>query len=173
MGAFRFRGGIQQKPQPPLVRQPLVYDPDLGGMRISSTCWAAALSSWLSASRNDYRSVENLVERFRPFLGTSGLDLGQFDNIADALFVRMDYEEISSAEFTWDYVYLKLLESAIYIILENANPAHALVLYAISVDENETEEVWIMDPIRGYAAGSLSSFRERSPTFLIGVAKKS
>jgi hypothetical protein len=151
----------------------MVYDPDLGGMRISSTCWAAALSSWLSAARNDVRSVDDLVARFRPFLGKNGLDLSQFDEIADSLFVRMDYEEIDKADFTWEYLYDKLLQSALYIILENANPAHALVLYAITVDNSNTREVWIMDPIQGYRAGSLSAFRERSPTFLIGVAKRS
>ena len=172
MGAYLFRGGLQQKPMPPLVRQPTVYDPDLGGMRITSTCWAAALSSWLSAARNDDRSVENLVERFRPFLGKNGLDLGQFYNIADALFVRMSYEEIAKAEFTWDYLYDQLRQSALYIILENANPAHALVLYAISLDKNNTQEVWLMDPLQGYRAGSLNAFRERSPVFLVGVAKQ-
>ena len=170
MGASLFRGGIQQKPTPPLVRQPIVHDADLGGMIISSTCWAAALSSWLSASRNDDRSVENLVQWFQ--VGKNGLDLGKFDQIADAPFVRMNFEEISKAEFTWDYISLKLHESAIYIILENANPAHALVLYAITQKKDQDHEVWIMDPIQGYRVGSLSAFRERSPTFLIGVAKK-
>jgi hypothetical protein len=172
MGAQRFRGGLQQKPTPPLVKQPLVYDPDLEGMRISSTCWAAALSSWLSAARNDDWSVDKLVERFRPFLGKNGLDLGQFNEIADALFVRMQFEEIGKADFSWDYLYDKLLQSVVYVILENANPAHALVLYAISVDNSNTQEVWVMDPLQGYRAGALSAFRERSPTFLVGVAKK-
>jgi len=173
MGAYLFRGGIQQKPAPPLVRQPQVYDPDLGGMRISSTCWAAALSSWLTACRNDDKSVDYLVRFFQPYLGKSGLDLGQFDKIADALFVRMAYEEVDKAEFTWEYLSFKLHESAVYIILENANPAHALVLYAVSVDKSNTQEVWVMDPIQGYRAGPLSDFQKRSPTFLIGTAKKS
>lgn len=84
----------------------------------------------------------------------------------------MQFEEVSKAGLTWDYVSLKLQESAVYIILISGNPAHALVLYAITQANNQEHEVWIMDPIQGYRVGSLSAFRERSPTFLIGVAKK-
>ncbi len=170
MGASLFRGGIQQKPTPPLVRQPIVTDADSGIRMISSTCWAAALSSWLSSSRNDDRTVENLVQWFR--VGQDGLDLGKFDQIADAPFVRMQFEEVGKAQMTWDYLSLKLHESAVYVILINANPAHAVVLYAITQVAGQEHEVWIMDPIQGYRVGSLSGFRERSPTFLIGVAKK-
>jgi len=172
MGAYLWRKGIIQKPVPPLVRQPMVFDPDLGGMMISPTCWAAALSSWLKATRNVDRSVDYIVGFFRHYVTSKGLDLSQFGEIAEALFVRMDYEEVDRADLSWDYLWWKLEESAIYLILENANPAHALVLYAISEDRAGTQEVWLVDPIQGMRAGSLREFQKRSPTFLVGVARK-
>jgi hypothetical protein len=164
------------RPLPKIVQQPQMGDPD--NPIASPVCWAAALSSWLKASRNSDWSMGMLVQRFAPFCPSgSSLDLGYFGEVADALFVQMEYEELSGQDLTFGYLYDKLVGSDagtgsyLYIILEGKNPAHAVVGYGAKSDSTG-EYLGLMDPLRGvHAAAPLSSFRQKASDFLVGWAK--
>lgn len=170
MGAFRFEGGLAQKPVPPIVVQPRVTD-EFGITAASPTCWAAALSSWLKGVRGTDWSVSDLVQRFRPYLRGSGLDLANFDEIAGALSVRMTFEDVSPQDLTWEYLYEKLMISSVYIILAGKDPGHAVVIYSIAFDSAGTRDVRWMDPLKGsYQRGPLAKFQTLSRNFVVGWA---
>ena len=167
--------GTRRKP-PPIVKQPLVYDPGLGAWRISNTCWAAALSSWLKAARDADWGVPTLVQRFQSSSGEQGLDLGSFDRVAKALFVNMTYEEVGSGGFNFEYLYEKLNSSYLYVIKSGANPAHAVVVYGVTreAESGQKQEIGLMDPLRGaLVAGPLGGFQKMSRSFVVGWAKYS
>jgi hypothetical protein len=163
------------RPLPRIVQQPQIGDPN--DPVASPVCWAAALSSWLKATRDSDWSMGQLVQRFASFCPTGGsLDLGYFDEVAQASFVRMSYEELSAQDLTFEYLYDKLVGSHVgggsylYIVLEGKNPAHAVVGYGVKSDSSG-EYLGLMDPLRGvHAAAPLSSFRRRASDFLVGWA---
>src|SRR5215468_11009935 len=104
MGSFKERRGMVRKPLPPIVKQPQVFDSDLNSFRISNTCWAAALSSWLKVSRDENWSVEDLVTKFGGKMENAGLNLLHFDAVAESYLVRMDYQKIAGDKLTWEYL---------------------------------------------------------------------
>lgn len=164
------------RPLPTIVQQPQIGDP--GDPIASPVCWAAALSSWLKASRGSDWSTGMLVQRFAPYCSEGGsLDLGYFGDVADSLLVQMNYEELSSQDLTFGYLYDKLVGSDagqgsyLYIILEGRNPAHAVVGYGVRSDSSG-EYLGLMDPLRGvHAAAPLSSFRQKASDFVVGWAR--
>jgi hypothetical protein len=172
MGAFRERGGMVQKPAPPVVKQPVIEDPTLGTIAISNTCWAAALSSWLKVARNEDWSIGQLVKKFESFLNGSSLNLGHFDEVAESFLVRMDYETIQGAELIWEYLYDKLTWSYVYIMLVGSTMGHAMVIHAVTLDSKGTRDIHVMDPKEGLRAGALSEFQKRSSKFVVGWAKE-
>ena len=183
MGAFRQRGGMLQKPLPPWVKQLEVFDPNLAraqeasgldatGMSITNTCWAAALSSWLTAQRAVDWSVNNLNKRFEAFVNENGLDMAHFNDVAEALFVRMDYETIGQGQLTWEYLYDKLSHSYVYTMLIGSKIGHAMVIHGVTLDSQGTRDIHFMDPMVGVREGALSEYQKRSSTFLIGWAKE-
>jgi hypothetical protein len=158
---------------PPIVKQPTIGDED--HPIALPVCWACALSSWLKVVRGSEWSFRQLVQRFKPFCGDAGgLDLSQFDSVADALFVSMYWEEKNRSELTFDYLHEKLMGprgSHLYVILEGKNPAHCVVVYGLN--REKTDLVGIMDPLRGVrAAPVLSEFRQKATDFLVGWAKR-
>jgi hypothetical protein len=175
MGAFMQSGGVVHRPLPPIVAQPRLGDSNQPVA--TPTCWAASLSSWLKANRNADWSIGDLVNRFAPFCnGGLSLDFANFDEVAQAGFVNMTYDELNTSYLTFEYLYSKLAGSYeltgsyLYIVMEGKNPAHAVVGYGV-VKEKETEYIGVMDPMRGvHAREPLSSFRQRATDFLVGSA---
>jgi hypothetical protein len=161
-------------PKPKIVKQPPVGDGDI----VAPVCWAAALSSWLAAARGADWSIGNLVQRFSAFCnGGVSLDLSHLDDVADALFVSMNHEELDNADLTFDYLYDKIVApngvrgSYLYIVLLGKNPAHAVVGYGVR-NEGDAEFLGIMDPFKGVlAAPVLSDFRRRAASFWVGWAQ--
>jgi hypothetical protein len=173
MGAFKQQGGMVQKPLPPIVMQPIVEGvPGIGTLAIAPTCWAAALSSWLKAARDEDWSIGQLVNRFKPYLDGSALKLSHFNDIAESFLVRMDYETLRGSELTWEYLYDKLTYSYVYTMLINSQMGHAMVIHAITLDSTGTQDIHVMDPKEGVRVGALSAFQNRSSTFVVGWAKE-
>lgn len=158
--------------KPPLVTQPIEYDED-GIRSVSNSCWAAALSSWLGASGRSQYSVENLQQIFAAYSSSLGLKLGYFDEVASSILVNMDWEQLGQADLTFEYLYLKLQVSHLYL-MKIKSPAHVVVLYGVTRDaESGTgEEIRIMDPFYGkYKAGPLSVWRKEAKSYIVGWAK--
>ena len=173
MAAYKQRGGMVQKPSPPLVLQPVLEVPGIGTLAIAPTCWAAALSSWLIAARAEERSIADLVKTFAPYLSDGGsLQLNHFKDVAESYLVRMDFEAVRGSELTWDYLYDKLTYSYVYTMLIGSQMSHAVVIYAITLDSRGTRDVHLMDPKDGMIQGVLSMFQKRSSTFVVGWAKE-
>jgi hypothetical protein len=179
MSAVHERGGIFQKPVPPLIKQPMIGDPDSGNFLASPTCWAAALASWLKVARGRDWTVAELVARFKPYTSEGGmLQMEHLDDVTEALDVRMDYEEMPSSnphgpqKIDWDYLSDKLMWGHVYLILIKASgPAHAVVVHGVSRDSRGNEEINIMDPMYGYKVGPIDAFMKLSSSFIVGWPK--
>ena len=162
-----------QKPDPPIVMQPVLEVPGIGTMAIAPTCWAAALSSWLIAQRAEELSIPQLVNKYQQYLSDGGsLKLNHFKDVAETYLVRMDYDVIRGSELTWEYLYDKLTYSYVYTMLINSDMGHAMVIFAITLDSAGTRDIHFMDPKDGLRQGVLSDFQKRSSTFVVGWAKE-
>lgn len=159
---------------PPIVAQPTYYDEN-GYRMISMSCWAAALSSWLKGTQGSDYSVANLLQIFRWYVTKNGLDISYFDRIADSGLVNMYYDFYDPSDLTFDYIYLQLQQSYLYLMsIPASGPAHVVVLYGVVRDRatGANEEIQIMDPLFGkLKRGSLSEYRKLADSFLVGWVK--
>jgi hypothetical protein len=148
------------------------YRPKLYKQGFTPTCWAAALASWLDAvpGRID-RDPDFLLEFFRAYTVNEGfLPWGNFENVAESIIIRMDYEVVGGANMDRDYVLDILKWSPIYLIAMppgsgSDNIAHARVIWNLTNDG-----VLAVDPIQGHISWSYAKMKHFY-TILVGWAK--
>jgi Papain-like cysteine protease AvrRpt2 len=167
MSAFKENNGLFQKPKPPVVGQ---KDAD-GTFRMR--CWAAALSSWLSAARGLNWTMDDVIKMFKTLLASNdGLPFENFKQVAENLMVQMNYDIITPEDLSEDYLVRMLRRSHLYIVMAgNQGVSHAMVVHGVS-RRGEKPFIWGMDPMQNsYTVGPLSDFAAFGQKFLVGYAK--
>ena len=124
----RSSGWVDALPKPPLVAQEEAWD-----------CWAAALSSWLRATRSVYFTREQLVERsqrIKGFIG-GGPQMSSDPRLFINLINTAEMQPIGMMTKTWDrepptaMEFCQMIEESQYLFLgyKNAAAGHAVVVH--------------------------------------------
>lgn len=157
-------------PIPPFVAQPKVE----GTNTVHPHCWAAALSSWLTATpRRTPVSTEDLIRNLKEYtIGRSGaLDSRFFYKIAATPLVQMAWKPVAGKDLKENYVDTLTNDLVwggyVYAICrpvgaDDETPSHARVIYGTWLGS-----AWAMDPMLGdtrWSFNDIKNFR-----LLIGV----
>jgi hypothetical protein len=112
----------------------------------TTRCWAAALSSWMTATRRREWSTEDVIDMFGAYCDISGaLNPNYLSDVTESIFVRMDYEDIRGADLTPAHLGELLKWSDVYMIQwDGGRFSHAYVVYGFD------DLMHIMDPMRGF-----------------------
>jgi hypothetical protein len=154
--------------------QEKAYDPDTGMLIPTSTCWAAAMSSWLKGAHDSSWSPENLIGLFRRYVTKKGLDLAYWSDVAESPAISMNYDELYAHEFTFDYVYDKLERGLLYAMTTGNSIGHAIVIYGVDREANGSNaRFWAMDPLDGATKPmGIGDYQKWSKGCIIGWAMR-
>jgi len=134
----------------------------------TALCWAASMSSWLrTVPGRDNLTVPDLLERFSPYLvDGEGLKGEHFDKVANNIKIRMDFEKITGATFTEEYVAYALSWSNLYVVTKSgATISHARVVFGM-----QEGGVGVMDPMQGFKGWTYDQIKNID-VMLVGWAK--
>ena len=134
-------GGVSQLPQPKPLKQSLH----------PNTCWAAALSCWLAATRGQEIKQMSLYEYYLRlnFCNEYGLDPHYLPRIFQDQMFRMRYEIVNKTFLDREYLDDKLRQSYLYMAMSKIGVGHAVVVFSVYVDQNGYDNISIMDPASG------------------------